>query len=220
MASIPYLEKGRFVSSVLKKLNVVATNAAGILFYLALAFIQLKASLHADLYARIVLWLLLVQSGLVIGFFLVRRFSTASTLNPWHIFIAYVGFFSPLFIRINTVNHSNFWFPGLTIQLIGTFLTLYGSLSLGRSWSILPANRGIKTQGMYQYVRHPIYASYQIFTLGVLISTPSLYNLAIASLFTVSQIIRLNIEEKILISDPVYLQYISKVRWKIIPFVY
>lgn len=203
-------EEWLFMNLFLKKLGFILTSVTCILLFISLAFIQYRASLRANFSARIVLWLAIVQSGLVIGFFLVRRFSSAGTWNPWHIFIAYLGFFSPLFFRAE--NHPHFRLIGLALQFSGILLTFYGSLSLGRSWGILPANRGIKTQGMYRYVRHPIYASYQISTLGVLISNLSLYNLEVVCLFTLSQIMRLNIEEKILSADPVYLEYTSKVK--------
>ncbi len=47
------------------------------------------------------------------------------------------------------------------LQLAALSFVIWGKISLGRSFAILPANRGvIKRDGMYRFVRHPIYAGY------------------------------------------------------------
>ena len=41
--------------------------------------------------------------------------------------------------------------------MIGLLIVIAGKVSLGRSFGLIPANRGIVSTGLYRLVRHPIY---------------------------------------------------------------
>ena len=46
--------------------------------------------------------------------------------------------------------------------MLGLTLTCYGFWSLGRSFGVVAANRGIKSRGPYSFVRHPIYLGFLV----------------------------------------------------------
>ena len=50
---------------------------------------------------------------------------------------------------------------------IGLVLVVVGKMALGRSFGIVPANRGVVVRGPYTLVRHPIYTGYLITHVGV-----------------------------------------------------
>ena len=74
---------------------------------------------------------------------------------------------------------------------------------LWRSFGVVPANRGIKTGGLYRFVRHPIYAGYAITHIGFLIGFPQRLEYAcfISRLFLV-QVARIAREERMLNARP------------------
>ena len=93
-------------------------------------------------------------------------------------------------------------------------------LSLGRSFGIVPANRGIKRAGLYRIVRHPIYASELIFHLGYLLTNPSGRNMVLVVLVIAGQVYRLLAEERLLSGDAAYLDYVRSVRYRLVPGIF
>ena len=43
------------------------------------------------------------------------------------------------------------------LRRIGLLVVVAGKISIGRSFGLIPANRGIVSSGLYRLVRHPIY---------------------------------------------------------------
>ena len=130
---------------------------------------------------------------------------------------AFLGSFVPFFFSLQSKGENGL---GLFFQITGTVLSIYAVLSLGRSLAIIPANRGIQTRGMFRFVRHPLYASYQIFNLGYVLNNPSRYNGMIAVVALLSQALRIYTEERLLAEDPHYVTYQKLVRWRLIPYLY
>jgi protein-S-isoprenylcysteine O-methyltransferase Ste14 len=87
-------------------------------------------------------------------------------------------------------------------------------MSLGRSFAILPANRGVVTGGAYRFVRHPIYAGYLAGHILFLLSSFSVYN------FTVYAIHRILREECILALTEEYRDYLGRVRYRLCPGIF
>ena len=54
----------------------------------------------------------------------------------------------------------------------GSIVVVLGKLSLGRSFGLAPANRGVVCRGLYQRLRHPIYLGYLITHVGFVIANP------------------------------------------------
>src|SRR5215213_2374723 len=64
------------------------------------------------------------------------------------------------------------------VQLSGVLVAFLSLATLGRSFGIVAANRGVKTRGPYRWVRHPAYAGYLIAYLGYVAENPSALNVA------------------------------------------
>ena len=52
-------------------------------------------------------------------------------------------------------------------------IIIAGKLTLGRSFGLMPANRGVVSSGIYRFVRHPIYAGYLITHVAFLAAHPT-----------------------------------------------
>lgn len=109
---------------------------------------------------------------------------------------------------------------GVLLQVTGILLQIYSKLSLGKSFGLLPANRGVVDRGAYRFIRHPIYASYMVGHIGFILSFFSFWNLAILFFAYIFQFIRIKEEETILNEDENYLNYSKRVRWRILPLVF
>jgi protein-S-isoprenylcysteine O-methyltransferase Ste14 len=84
----------------------------------------------------------------------------------------------------------------------------------------VPARRSIKTYGMYKIIRHPMYFSYIILFIGYLIDNTTLWNSIILGISILFLVLRIINEEKYLTSHIEYQEYMKKVRWKLIPYIY
>ena len=58
------------------------------------------------------------------------------------------------------------------VQLSGLLVAFLSLATLGRSFGIVAANRGVKTRGPYRFVRHPTYMGYLICYLGYVAENP------------------------------------------------
>ena len=56
----------------------------------------------------------------------------------------------------------------MLISAVGLIIVVASKITLGRSFGLVPANRGVVVRGPYTFVRHPIYAGYLVTPRGVL----------------------------------------------------
>ena len=82
-----------------------------------------------------------------------------------------------------------------------------GKVSLGRSFGLMPANRGVVSSGLYRIVRHPIYLGYLITHVGFVLATPSAWNLAALLAADAALMARAVCEEQTLSRDERYRTY-------------
>src|SRR5436190_18926474 len=102
----------------------------------------------------------------------------------------------------------------------GACVVIAAKMTLGRSFGIAPANRGIVASGPYLFIRHPIYAGYLVAHVGFLVAHPTLWNIAILTLSDICLVIRTSLEERVLSKDTAYRQYCRRVGWRLVPGVY
>jgi protein-S-isoprenylcysteine O-methyltransferase Ste14 len=106
------------------------------------------------------------------------------------------------------------------LLLVGLLVQIAAKLTLGRSFGLVPAHRGLKLSGPYRLVRHPMYFGYLLVHVGFLLLNPSLWNLTLYVLAYSCQVPRLLVEERLLARDPAYAQYQRQVRFRLIPGVF
>jgi len=131
---------------------------------------------------------------------------------------ALVAFVSPMFFR-PVVGWSSSLVGDLFV-FVGAVLTVGAILSLNNSFGIGPENRGIKTNGMYRIVRHPMYSGYLLTEAGFVLNNFSPFNLLIFTIASFFLVLRLQGEERLLKGDTAYQAYAQKTRWKLLPLVF
>jgi protein-S-isoprenylcysteine O-methyltransferase Ste14 len=119
-----------------------------------------------------------------------------------------------------TPSAGGFPLAGLVIQLYGLGGAAVALLSLGRSFGMAPANRGVVTGGPYGFVRHPLYLAELVNLLGYGVAQPSVWNALVFVLIVASRIVRIVAEERLLSADALYRLYRGQVRWRLIPGVW
>jgi protein-S-isoprenylcysteine O-methyltransferase Ste14 len=110
--------------------------------------------------------------------------------------------------------------PCEALQLIGVAVALVSLGTLGRSFGLVAANRGVKTRGPYGLIRHPAYTGYLIAYLGYVAESPSLRNVALLTVSTAFQLVRIAEEERVLAKEDGYRAYARRVRFRLVPYVY
>src|SRR5262249_1394006 len=108
----------------------------------------------------------------------------------------------------------------LLISGIGLTIVVFGKLSLGRSFGLAPANRGIVSRGLYRFVRHPIYVGYLITHIGFVLANSINWNLVILAAADIALMLRAIREERTLAADMAYRDYMQRVRWRVLPGVF
>lgn len=164
--------------------------------------------------------LVLIAETSVALFVLFRRPTERISMRLGDWLLAATATYAPLLI----VPSAELWpvleVPAVALILFGNVVQISGKLFLRRSFGIAPANRGIKRDGLYRFVRHPIYAGYLFTHIGILLIMPSLVNLVIYAIGWWAQILRIQAEEAWLTQDPDYRDYQAQTRWRLIPGLY
>ena len=100
---------------------------------------------------------------------------------------------------------------------LGLLVVVGGKMSLGYSFGLLPANRGVMERGLYRIVRHPIYLGYLLTHIPFLAAHPSAWNAAVLLVGDAALIVRALYEEETLGRDPQYVRYCQTVKWRLVP---
>jgi protein-S-isoprenylcysteine O-methyltransferase Ste14 len=108
----------------------------------------------------------------------------------------------------------------VVISAIGLLIVIVGKVSLGRSFGLTPANRGVVSSGVYRFVRHPIYLGYLITHVGFLIAHPLQWNIALLTVSDLALVLRARAEEATLAKDSAYKTYMQRVRFRLLPGVF
>lgn len=105
----------------------------------------------------------------------------------------------------------------VALSCAGLCVVIAGKITLGRSFALLPANRGIVSSGLYGVVRHPIYLGYLVTHVAFLVASPSPANLVLLIAADAALLARAVCEEQTLAKDRAYSEYQTRVRWRVAP---
>lgn len=161
--------------------------------------------------------MILLSESIVILFVLIRRSTDKISLSFYDWFIALAGTMTVLLI--GPVGKAFMPEFGVGLILLGFTIHFGAKLSLRRSFGIVPADRGIKSNGLYAIVRHPMYMGYFVSHMGYLIAAPSVRNALVYVVAWGFFIMRIFAEEKLLGQNTDYQAYRQKVKYRFIPFV-
>ena len=102
----------------------------------------------------------------------------------------------------------------------GTVIALASMAWLGRSFSILPAERCIVACGPYRWVRHPIYIGELILMAACVLAAPDGFRLGALGAAIVLLAVRIRAEEGVLMASTPYRDYAAGVSWRLVPGVW
>ena len=196
--------------------DLIARGAIGVLFVL------LSINLLAE-FARthhITGLMLLVSEALVAVLTVFRRRALVIDRSFLAGFVTIVSVAAPPLLRPTDVAPL---LPDLATALIsfaGLALVIAGKVTLGRSFGLVPANRGVVDRGPYVMMRHPIYTGYLLCHIGFLAAHPDPMNAALMLCADSALIVRALLEERILRQDERYRAYCSRVGWHLVPGVF
>lgn len=164
--------------------------------------------------------LLLASESLVVVLTIMRR-SAGVVDRAWKTrLLTMVSMFGPPLVFPARLTP---WAPEavtVAISAVGLLVVIGGKLSLGRSFGLLPANRGIVCRGCYRVLRHPIYLGYLITHVAFVAANPSGWNITLLVISDIALLRRAVYEERTLAKDPQYRDYMQRVRWRIVPALF
>ena len=106
---------------------------------------------------------------------------------------------------------------GVIFQGVGLAIMGVAVMNLGRSFGIVPANRGVKRSGLYGCVRHPLYAGEILFFTGFLLTNLSGRNVIVWLGVLFGLLIRAWAEENHLREDLEYRAYLDATPYRFFP---
>ncbi len=164
--------------------------------------------------------MVLVAETTVLFFVLIRRPTAAISVRLGDWLLAITATAAPLLMTPGRSYVPALVPLGIGLFVFGNCFQIWAKLFLRRSFGIAPANRGVKVDGPYRFVRHPMYAGYLVVHIAIFILMAAPLNLVLYVIGWWAQVLRLLAEERLLSEDPAYRDYMSKVRWRLIPGVF
>jgi protein-S-isoprenylcysteine O-methyltransferase Ste14 len=160
--------------------------------------------------------LLLSSEFLVVVLTFVRRPASLVDRSFRAAVVTIVSIASPFMLR--TTNEG--LLPDMAtaaMSIAGLAVVIVGKLALGRSFGLVPANRGVVVAGPYAIVRHPIYSGYVLTHVAFFLAHPSGWNAVLVVTADVALVFRALVEERVLDTDARYRAYCQRVGWHFVP---
>jgi protein-S-isoprenylcysteine O-methyltransferase Ste14 len=164
--------------------------------------------------------LLLASETLVVALTVVRRTTAVVDRSYRARVLTAFSMLGPGLVRPGTVAALAPEAITVALSAVGLLIVIAGKLSLGRSFGLMPANRGIVSTGLYRLVRHPIYLGYLITHAGFVLANPTAWNIGLLIVADVALMWRAVCEEATLQTDEAYRAYQSVVRWRVLPGIF
>jgi len=182
-------------------------------------FAMLAANILANVIetGRVIGFFLLASESLVVVLTVLRRPASVVDRTPTAFTVTVLSGVSSLFLRASSDRGLLPEPMMISISAVGLAIVIVGKLALGRSFGIVPANRGVVVRGPYAYVRHPIYAGYILTNVTFILAYPTWRNVILAAITDIGLVIRVFLEERTLAHDDRYQTYTRRVVWHLVP---
>ncbi len=164
--------------------------------------------------------LLLPSEGAVLLFVLLRRTTEQVSKRPLDWALAFAATCAPMLVTVSAGRPLIPPAACAAIIVLGTLVQVHAKLVLGRSFGCVPAHRGLKAEGPYRFVRHPMYAGYMLSHAAFALMNPSAWNIGLYVVCAAIQLPRMLAEERILAGDEAYCRYCAAVRHRLIPGIF
>jgi protein-S-isoprenylcysteine O-methyltransferase Ste14 len=164
--------------------------------------------------------LLLVSEALVVVLTVMRRSAAAMDRSMRARLLTTLSMLGPPLLQPGLVAALAPEMFTVALSAAGLAVVIAGKLTLGRSFGLMPANRGVVSSGVYRVVRHPIYMGYLLTHIAFLAANPSAWNIAALFAADAALLARAVCEEKTLAKDTRYRDYQQQVRWRVCPGVF
>jgi protein-S-isoprenylcysteine O-methyltransferase Ste14 len=196
------------------RLGDIAARAAVIVLF---SFMAMRFGADFAETGRVTGLLLLMSELLVVVMTVRRRTAAVVDRSARARILTGLSMISPLLL---VPAHVAAMVPGpvtVAISIAGIAIVITGKLSLGRSFGLIPANRGVVSSGLYRLVRHPIYMGYLVTHIAFVAANPSGWNALVLIIGDIALLARAQCEERTLAADPLYRAYQQSVRWRVCP---
>ncbi len=113
--------------------------------------------------------------------------------------------------------------PVIALQAAAVALMAWARLTFGRRSfhaSAEPTEGGLVTTGPYRFIRHPIYTAIVLFCFAGALARPTLLSAGLALLILAGGLIRMLLEERLLLARyPEYADYAARTK-RMVPYVF
>ena len=184
-------------------------NLIALSFWLFLAGLRLAQTWQSR---SLVALLLTFQTGLVVYWLSGRRVEKVRAPR-YQKAVAWLSAVLPFAFQVDELSG---WLAA-GVSLTGIAIAVWSLLSLGESFGIAPADRGLVQRGPYRLLRHPMYAGELLALLGTVWGSWSTWNIAIWAGLLSAVLLRIFWEERLLSG---YTEYAYQVRWRLLPGVW
>ena len=161
--------------------------------------------------------LLLASETLVVMLTVLRRATSVIDRSHRARILTAVSMTGPVLVRPAAVAALAPEMATALLSAVGLSIVIAGKISLGRSFGLMPANRGVVATGLYRLVRHPIYLGYLVTHAGFVAANPTAWNLVMLVVADLALVWRAGCEEETLQRDAAYQAYQQRVRWRVVP---
>lgn len=197
-----------------------ADSMARILIIALFSFMAVRLGADFLETGRLTGLLLLASEALVVVFTVLRRAPAAVDRSMRARVLTTMSLLGPPLVRPSSVDPIASEAVTVALSALGLLVVIGGKLSLGRSFGLIPANRGIVSTGLYKLVRHPIYLGYLVTHFAFAAANPTMWNLAMLVTADLALMARAVCEEQTLARDEAYRAYQTRVRWRVVPGIF
>jgi protein-S-isoprenylcysteine O-methyltransferase Ste14 len=195
----------------------VADRVARVLIIALFSFMAVRIGSDFLQTGRLTGLLLLASEALVVVLTVFRRAPAVVDRSVRARVLTVLSLLGPPLVRPSAVATLAPEVVTVGVSVLGLLVVIAGKVSLGRSFGLIPANRGIVSTGLYRLVRHPIYLGYLITHVAFVAANPTPWNIGLLVTADIALLARAVCEERTLARDESYRSYQTRVRWRVVP---